>query len=40
MLNKYKENDRELKRELKHMQMLRDQENRYRNKLADWLDRE
>ena len=40
MVNKYKENDRELKRELKHMQTLRDAENRFRNKMADWLDRE
>lgn len=39
-VNKYKDNERELKRELRYNQMQRDQENRFRKKLQDWLERE
>ena len=39
-VNKYKENDREVKREQRYQQLQRDAESRYRKKLNDWLARE
>lgn len=40
LANKYKDNERELKREYRHAQMQRDAEARYRKKLSEWLLRE
>lgn len=37
---KYKENDREIKRERKFWQMEREKEQRYKKCLDDWLARE
>lgn len=37
---KYKENDREAKRERKFWQAERDKENRYAKRLEEWLSRE
>jgi hypothetical protein len=39
-LAKYKENERELKRERKYWQMERERELRYKKRLDDWLARE
>lgn len=39
-VNKYKDNEREVKREVRYNQLQRDQENRFRKKLSDWLQRE
>lgn len=40
LANKYKDNERELKREYRHSQMQRDGDARYRKKLSEWLLRE
>lgn len=37
---KYKENEREIKRERKFWQMEREKEQRYKKCLEDWLQRE
>jgi hypothetical protein len=39
-LAKYKENDREIKRERKFWQVEREKEHRYQKRLEDWLSRE
>ena len=40
MANKYKENEREIKRERRYQQTLRDAEIRFQNKLEDFILRE
>ena len=40
LANKYKENEREIKRERRYEQTLRDAQIRYEKKLEDFLDRE
>ena len=40
LANKYKDNEREVRREVRHNQMVWDAENRYRKKLRDWQQRE
>ena len=37
LANKYKDNEREIRREQRHNQMVWDAENRFRKKLRDWL---
>ena len=40
LANKYKENPREMAREKRHQQTIRDAQNRFQKKLDDWLQRE
>ena len=40
LANKYKENEREIKRERRYQQTLRDAEIRFEKKLEDFLERE
>ena len=37
LANKYKDNEREIRREQRYNQMVWDTENRFRKKLRDWL---